>query len=168
MFLEDFKNRVLPIKDKLYRFALKYMKDDDEAKDAVQEVFFKLWRKKDEMHSYINMEAWCMRLTRNYCLDRLKSKAYRSSGNHEFDLQDKARDPYKNTELNDTMNKIYRLIEQLPDKQKDIIHLRDVEGYSYQEISEILQLDINQVKVNLFRARKYLREKLINAEAYGL
>ena len=168
MFLEEFKNRVLPVKDKLYRFALKYMQDDEEAKDAVQEVFLKLWKKKDEMHTYKNMEAWCMRLTRNYCLDKIKSKAYQASGKYEFDLQDKARNPYQDTEMNDTMGKIYRLMEELPGKQKEVIHLRDVEGYSYQEISDILQIDMKHVKINLFRARRFLRQKLINAEAYGL
>jgi RNA polymerase sigma-70 factor (ECF subfamily) len=59
------------------------------------------------------------------------------------------------------------LIDALPDKQKEVIHLRDVEGFSYQEIVEILDMDLNLVKVTLFRARSTIKTKLLNAEAYG-
>ena len=66
------------------------------------------------------------------------------------------------------MQRINQLIASLPEKQRQVIHLRDVEGYSYNEICEILELDMNQVKVNLFRARNAVREKLMKINAYGL
>lgn len=171
MSLEAFKIRVLPSKDKLYRFALKILGDPEEARDVVQEVFIKVWNKRDEMDRLENMEAWCMRLTRNLALDKLKSSKRKLTDsldqNYEVSMGETAT-PYRSTELNDTMKSIGKYIAALPDKQKHIIQLRDVEGYSYNEICEILEIDMNQVKVNLFRARKSVRENLLNANAYGL
>ena len=169
MSLEAFKARVLPTKNKLFRFAFKMLGSEEEAKDIVQEVMIKVWNKRDEMHTYHNMEAWCMRITRNLSLDRLKSKDYRTIGLAKgFDIKEKAITPEKSAELKDTMANINMFIASLPEKQKLIIQLRDIEGFSYKEIADILSLDINQVKVNLFRARKSVKENLLNINAYGL
>ncbi|MEM8566573.1 MAG: RNA polymerase sigma factor [Bacteroidota bacterium] len=171
MSLEAFKTKVLPVKDKLYRFALKLVKSEPEAQDVVQEVLIKVWDKRNEMDEVENLEAWCMRVTRNLSLDKLKSKhASKTSGieeNFEISQGEKAT-PYRSTEMKDTMENIGNLISSLPDKQKQVIQLRDVEGFSYKEIGDIMAIDMNQVKVNLFRARKAVREKLLNINAYGL
>jgi len=171
MSLEAFKIRVLPVKDKLYRFAFRFLKDEDEAKDIVQEVMIKAWNYKDKMHQLENMEAWCMRVTRNMSIDRLKSKQYKytDSMKEGFDVSSgEERTPYRFVESNNTMANISELITKLPQKQQQVIMLRDVEGYSYKEIVDILELDMNQVKVNLFRARKALKENILNINAYGL
>ncbi|MEM6362320.1 MAG: RNA polymerase sigma factor [Bacteroidota bacterium] len=171
MSLEAFKTKVLPVKDKLYRFALKLVKSEPEAQDIVQEVLIKVWDKRNEMDEVENMEAWCMRVTRNLSLDKLKSKhASKTSGMEEdFEIsQGEKVTPYRSTEMKDTMENIGNLISSLPDKQKQVIQLRDVEGFSYKEIGDIMEIDMNQVKVNLFRARKAVRENLLNINAYGL
>ncbi|MEM7108399.1 MAG: RNA polymerase sigma factor [Bacteroidota bacterium] len=171
MSLEAFKTKVLPVKDKLYRFALKLVKSEPEAQDVVQEVLIKVWDKRNDMYKVENLEAWCMRVTRNLCLDKLKSKyASKTSGleeNFEISQGEKA-NPYRSTEMKDIMQNIGNLISSLPDKQKQVIQLRDVEGFSYKEIGDIMEIDMNQVKVNLFRARKAVRENLLNINAYGL
>ena len=171
MSLEVFKTRVLPVKDKLYRFALRLVKSEPEAQDIVQEVLIKVWDKRDQMDQVENLEAWCMRVTRNLSLDKLKSKYSNKTSGLEQDLevtQGEKVTPYRSTEMNDTMRNISKLISSLPEKQKQIIQLRDVEGFSYKEISDIMEIDMNQVKVNLFRARKTVRENLLNINAYGL
>lgn len=169
MSVEAFKTRVLPVKDKLYRFAVRLLRDDEEAKDVVQEAMIRVWNRKDQMDSLQNMEAWCMTVVRNLSLDRLKSKRYKTDGFAEgFEISENGRTPYAETEINNTMNVIHNFIAALPEKQKQIIQLRDIEGYSYKEIGKILGLDANNVKVNLFRARKAVRENLLNTHAYGL
>ncbi|MTI19555.1 RNA polymerase sigma factor [Fulvivirga sp. RKSG066] len=171
MSLEAFKIRVLPVKDKLYRFAFRFLKDEEEARDIVQEVLIKVWNKREQMYQLENMEAWCMRITRNMALDRLKSKQYKNTDSIKegFDVSSgEDVTPYRSVESNDTMTNIARIISTLPEKQRQIIQLRDVEGYSYKEIVDILDIDMNQVKVNLFRARKAIKENLININAYGL
>ena len=169
MSLEAFKARVLPVKDKLYRYTLRILKNEDEAKDVVQETLIKVWNKRDEMHAYENMEAWCIRVARNLALDKLKSKHNKSVDiDNAYDLQSSSQSPYSSTEENDTMSSIQHFINQLPDMQKQVIQLRDIDGFSYKEISDILKQNLNSVKVNLFRARKQVREQLIQVNAYGL
>lgn len=163
--------RVLPVKDKLYRFAFSFMKDADEAQDIVQEVLIKVWNGREKIEELENMEAWCMRITRNMALDRLKSKQYKNTDSlaDDFDISGgENHTPHQAVETNDMMTKINRLISSLPSKQQQVIQLRDIEGYSYKEIGDIMQIDMNQVKVNLFRARKTVKDNLTNINAYGL
>jgi RNA polymerase sigma factor (sigma-70 family) len=170
MNLEAFQNRVLPAKNKLFRFALKFLGNEEEAKDVVQEVFIRVWNGREQMEQVQNWEAWCMRITRNLSLDRIRTLTRKQTQSIEasFDVHHEALTPHESTEAHESMQKITQLIALLPEKQRQVIHLRDVEGYSYNEICEILELDMNQVKVNLFRARNAVREKLTKINAYGL
>jgi len=170
MDLEAFENRVLPAKNKLFRFAFRLLGNEDEAKDIVQEVFVRVWNGRDQMAAVQNWEAWCMRITKNLSLDRIRVMTRKRTQPIEdsFDLHHEALTPLESTEMGESMQKITQMIAALPEKQRQVMHLRDVEGYSYQEICEILELDMNQVKVNLFRARNAVREKMTKIDAYGL
>ncbi len=170
MNIEAFQSRVLPVKNKLFRFALRFLNNEEEAKDVVQEVFIRVWNGRDQMDEVQNWEAWCMRITRNLSLDRIRSMTRRHTQPLEnfFDVQNESLTPLEATEADESMQQISLLISRLPEKQRQVIHLRDVEGYSYNEISEILEIDLNQVKVNLFRARNAIREKIMKLNTYGL
>jgi RNA polymerase sigma factor (sigma-70 family) len=170
MNLEAFENRVLPAKNKLFRFALKFLGNEEEAKDVVQEVFIRVWNGREQMAEVQNWEAWCMRITRNLSLDRIRSIARKQTQPIEesFDVHNEALTPHESTEVHESMQKINQFMASLPEKQRQVMHLRDVEGYSYNEICDILELDMSQVKVNLFRARNAVREKLTKINAYGL
>lgn len=170
MSLEAFKTRVLPAKNKLYRFALRIIGDSEEAKDIVQEVFIKVWTRRESMHTLNNVEAWCMQITKNLCYDRLKSKAYQSNVSvpDNWHPEDSRVTPDREAERSDIMKQIHQCIGELPDKQRNVMLLRDIEGYSYKEIGDILKIDLNQVKVNLFRARQTVKESMVNINAYGL
>ena len=170
MNVEAFQNRVLPAKNKLFRFAFSFLGNEEDAKDIVQEVFIRIWNSRDRMAEIQNWEAWCMRITRNLSLDRIRSINRKQTQPIEgvFNVHHDALTPHESTEADESMEKISQFIAELPDKQREIIHLRDVEGYSYNEICEILELDMNQVKVYLFRARNAVREKLMKINAYGL
>lgn len=170
MDLEAFQNRVLPAKNKLFRFALRFLGNEEEAKDIVQEVFIRVWNGREQMHKVENWEAWCMRITRNLSLDRVRliSRKQTRPIEESMNVQHADLTPYQSTEMEENMQKITQMIDALPEKQRQVIHLRDVEGYSYQEICDILELDMNQVKVTLFRARNAVREKLTKIDAYGL
>jgi RNA polymerase sigma factor (sigma-70 family) len=170
MNIEAFENRVLPSKNKLFRFALKFLGNEEDAKDVVQEVFIRVWNGRDQMDQVQNWEAWCMRITKNLSLDRLRSLTRKNTQPIEetFDIHHEALTPHESTEIHESMQKISQFISSLPEKQRQVIHLRDVEGYSYNEICDILEIDMNQVKVNLFRARNAVREKLMKINAYGL
>jgi RNA polymerase sigma-70 factor (ECF subfamily) len=170
MTLEAFQNMVFPVKNKLYRFAFRLLGDNEEAKDVVQEVFIKVWNGREQMSEIQNMEAWCMRITKNLSLDRLRQQRRRPTDSLEKGMQisNTSLSPAESTELSESMKKISELMAQLPEKQRQVMHLRDIEGYSYNEISEILEIDMSQVKVSLFRARNAVRERLQKMDAYGL
>lgn len=170
MNIEAFQNRVLPAKNKLFRFALRFLNNEEEAKDVVQEVFIRVWNGREQMTQVQNWEAWCMRITKNLSLDRIRSMTRKHTQPIEesYDIRNNELNPEETTEADESMQHISQLIAGLPEKQRQIIHLRDIEGYSYNEICEIMEIDLNQVKVNLFRARNAVREKLTKINAYGL
>ena len=160
----------MPVKSKLFRLAFRLLGSREEAKDLVQEVYIKLWNSREQLGEIQNMEAWCMKVARNLSLDKLKSKQNRVTESIEesFHMQHDSLSPHATAEISESMSKINQWISVLPEKQRQVIHLRDIEGYSYNEICEILELDLNQVKVNLFRARNAVKEKFIKVNAYGL
>lgn len=169
MTIELFKKDILPVKDKLYRLALRMLTNPAEAQDAVQEVLLKLWQQGETLQKIENVEAWAMRVTKNWCLDKLRSKHRRIEDLDQVPVQmDDAPSPQESMERKEVHQKIRRMIEQLPEKQMMVIQLRDIEGMTYQEIEQTLDMPQNQIKTNLFRARqklKVLMTKKINHEA---
>lgn len=168
MNLEEFQKKVFPLKNKLFRFSYSYLKNQEDARDVVQELMMKVWMKKAEMKDVLNWEAWMMRMARNLSLDKLKSKNRQWSELDNLPLRSSGRTPEQITETNDTISIVQEIIKTLPVKQQQVIRLRDMEAYSYKEISDLLEIDINQVKVYLFRARKAVRAQIVKTDAYGL
>lgn len=170
MSLEDFTQLILPIKNKLFRFSLRIVGNEPEAEDVVQEVFIKAWNKRSDLPNYSNVEAWCMTLTKNLSIDKLRSKHRRADPIKEgFDVQSGENDnPFRQASYNDTLERVRRLMDKLPEKQRMVMQLRDIEGHTYQEIADALEISLQQVKVNLFRARQEIRTQLLNSEKYGL
>ena len=167
--LETFKSEVLPLKNRLFRFAYSILGDHDLSKDVVQETMLKVWEKRNDLSRIQNLEAWCMTMTRNFALDKLRSKHHktidlREGLNQEYD----EKSPYQLVELGNTIELIDKIVSDLPRKQQETFQLRDIEGFSYQEISEITGYNINDVKVNIFRARKIIRINLLKMHTHGL
>ena len=110
-----------------------------------------------------------MRLTKHLAIDKLRSRHRRTDPiDQHGDFQGAGPTPYEATVTGDTISRVRRLIEGLPEKYRLVIQLRDIEGLSYQEICEVLEMPLSQVKINLFRARQQVREALVKSESYGL
>ena len=162
MVARDFKTSVLPVSKKLLRFATHFLKDEDEAKDVVQDVFLKLWQKKEELVKVENIEAYAMRMTRNRCLDVIRgNKVIPIDNDTDRKLKEETEDVHSKVELSESANQIKRLIEKLPDLQRTIMHYRDIEQLSYDEIEEATGLKVNAIRVNLSRARKKVRDEFL-------
>ncbi len=164
----DFLNTVLPFKDKVFRLAKRLLVSTDEAEDATQELYLKLWKNKNKLENYNNIEAFAMTMTKNYCLDQLKAKRSNNLSIVHSNYKDNNISLQRDIELKDSVSKVHELIEALPEKQKLIIQLRDVESYEYEEIGKILDLQPTAVRVALSRARKTIREQLIKQHNYGI
>ena len=166
MDANTFKIKVLPLNTKLYGFALRILNDTPEAEDIVQEVFIKLWNMRKKLDSYKNIEALAMSMTKNLCIDKirrrktikLEEKHYNNNNNiNEQNNSDNI------IEQNKLISKIHIAIKELPEQQHIIIQLKDIEGYDYEEISQIMQMNINSIRVCISRARKKLREIIIKS-----
>ncbi|MBQ4914840.1 RNA polymerase sigma factor [Maribacter sp. MMG018] len=164
----EFLNVVMPFKDKLYRLAKRLLVSSEEAEDATQEILLKLWAKKKSMANYKNVEAFAMTMTKNFCLDRLKSK---QAGNLKLvhsNYKEEGTSLQNQVEARDSISWVERIMEELPEQQKMVLQLRDVEQYEYDEIEALLGMKPTAIRVALSRARKTVREKLMEKHSYGI
>ena len=164
----DFLNVVMPFKDKLFRLAKRLLVSTEEAEDATQEVLLKLWSKNKQMDNYNNVEAFAMTMTKNFCLDRLKSKQASNLKLVHSNYTDANVSVDRQIEAIDSVSWVQRIMESLPEQQKMVLQLRDVEQYDYNEIAETLEMNPTAVRVALSRARKTVRKKLMEKHNYGI
>ena len=156
-----FNRMMTDLRPKLYRFALALTKRTDEADDVVQEVGMKLWERRKDLAAVDSIEAYAMKAVRNSCLDHARSPHNRTEELIEpFDTAHE-QTPYKMLEQADMAAFVRRLIDRLPEQQKMVIRLRDVEGYELNEIAEILDINEGAVRTNLSRARQKVRDELL-------
>lgn len=168
MIARDFKTNILPVSKKLLRFATHFLKDEDEAKDAVQDVFLKLWQKRDELEKIENVEAYAMQMTRNRCLDVIRAnKTIPINAETDRKLKEESVDVHLQIEFSESANQIKKLIDRLPDLQRTVMYMRDIEQLSYDEIAETTELQINAIRVNLSRARKKVRDEFLKLNHNG-
>jgi len=161
----EFKEKVLPVSQKIFRLADRILGNTHDAEDVVQEIWMKLWQMKDNLMEVKNIESFAFRMTRNLCLDKIKLKKPqyyddRVATSYRFEGADQGPDPFKSIELKDTMEKVNHIIGNLPEQQQTLLQLREIEGMEYDEISVITGLEVNAIRVNISRARKKLRESL--------
>lgn len=162
----EFISLVLPLKDRLFRVAWSMLRSKEEAEDIVQDVMLKVW--KDEKGKAENMAAYCYAMTRNLALNRLALKDNQSRELGEAYDREALEEPLERVICADKMKLLHQMITGLPGLQQEIIQLRDIEGLSYQDIAKTLQVTEEQVKVNLFRARKKMKAWYLKMENYGL
>jgi RNA polymerase sigma-70 factor (ECF subfamily) len=167
MTAESFLQQFMPYRNRLYRLSLRLLGNQADAADLVQDVYLKLWNMRDQMDQYSSTEAFAMTMTKNLCFDRLKSAAKQSvriAQNHN--LVDNL-SPDKLIEFDETYSSIEEFISNLPEVQQLVMHLRDIENYQFDDIAQITGLSPNNIRVSLSRARKTVREQLMNRNGYG-
>ncbi|MFA5330690.1 MAG: sigma-70 family RNA polymerase sigma factor [Prolixibacteraceae bacterium] len=169
MLARDFKTEVLPLSNKLLRFALQILQNEEEAKDVLQDIFLKLWQKRDELEKVENIEAFAMRMIRNRCLDTIRARRTVSMELvKKIKFQEDESSETDHLDQLDSAKLVKRIIGELPDLQRTIIHLRDIEQLEYEEIADATQLNVNAIRVNLSRARKKVRDEILKIQNYGI
>ncbi|WP_452229461.1 MULTISPECIES: RNA polymerase sigma factor [unclassified Lacinutrix] len=164
----EFLHIVMPFKDKVFRLAKRLLVSREEAEDATQEVLLKLWKNKTKIQEYKNVEAFSMTMTKNFCLDKLKSKQAQNLKLVHSNYQDNNTSLQKQLEFSDSVRWVAKIIEDLPEQQKMVVQLRDIEQYDFDEIGKMLDMNNTAVRVALSRARKTIREKLTKTHNYGV
>jgi RNA polymerase sigma-70 factor (ECF subfamily) len=164
----EFMQTVSPFKDKLFRMAKRLLVSTEEAEDATQEVMVKLWSKNESLKQLNSVEAMAMTMTKNYCLDQLKSKRASNLKLVHTNYTDREASLQQKIEDHDTWNWVEKIMQELPEQQKLIVQLRDIEEMEFEEIGTILEMNETAVRVALSRARKTIREKMIKTHRYGI
>lgn len=168
MHQNEFVQLITPFKDKVFRLAKRLLVSTEEAEDATQEVMVKLWAKNETLYELNSVEAMAMTMTRNYCLDQLKSKRAGNMSISHNNYQDRQAGLQQQMEDGDRLQWVERIINDLPEQQRMIIQMREVEEYEFEEIAKVLGMNETAVRVALSRARKVLREKMMQIEQYGI
>jgi len=170
MTKEEFKTRVLPVKGKLFRLAVTMLSSRQEAEDTIQDAYLKLWNMRERLSEYSSIEALAVTVTKNLCFDKLRSYRNRKQNNggleHMQLVSAGQKNPAETVELDESLQHVHEIIGQLPDQQRLVIHLRDIEQYSYEEIAEMTGLKVNNIRVALSRARKSVREEYQKKQNY--
>ena len=168
----DIKRDILPLKDTMYRLALRITLNSQEAEDVVQDVIIKVW-KQSQNESFLstidNLQAYLLRLTRNLAIDRQRLKANQAES---LDAMVEAGQQHVVTSLmtesterslatTERLTLVRRIMDTLPEKQRTAMQLRDFEGKTYKEIAAIMEITEEQVKVSIFRARQAVKAKIL-------
>ncbi len=163
-----FLNQIDEIRNKIFRITKRILVSQEEAEDATQEVIVKLWEmdaaKRDGFKS---IEAYSVTMAKNYCLDRLKSKQAQNLSLDERLVNAPSDSLQKKIEQTDELNLVGGLIDKLPERERMIIQLREIEQYDFNEIASILNLPEGTIRVYLSRTRKKLRKQFTEMQNHG-
>lgn len=167
----SFRSDILPMKDTLFRLALRITLSREEAEDIVQDTLIKVWNRRDSWDTIKSVEAFSLTICRNIALDRLRLHANNNASldaGTSGEKADSASNPYERTVQREKVEIVRSLIDNLPEKQRSCMQLRDIEGKTYKEIAAILSITEEQVKINIFRARQTIKQQFQQYDNYGL
>ena len=159
----SFRTTVLPLGDRLFRLALRITMNRAEAEDVVQDTLLKVWEQRSQWEQIDNLEAFAIATCRNRALDIAKRAGRNTKSLDEVEtshLTPLTSQP--SLEAREQLSLVKRLMDSLPEVQRTIMLLRDIEGKTYQEIAESLGISETQVKVYLHRARTKIKKWIIN------
>ena len=166
----SFRNDVLPLKNELFRLALRITLNRVEAEDIVQDTLIKVWDRRFEWENIDSIEAFSLTVCRNLSLDRLRQKENSNDSLEDVNIAEPvaSSNPQDRMIQEDRVSLVRQIIDSLPEKQRSCMQLRDFEGKSYKEIAQVLDITEEQVKVNIFRARQMVKQKYLKLDNYGL
>jgi RNA polymerase sigma-70 factor, ECF subfamily len=161
MSRDDFNEYVRQLSRSLYGYAFRILLTREEAEDAVQEIFIKLWKMGEKLDEYNSIQALATTMIRNYCIDQLRKQKHMFQDQNYNQEQNciTSQSPHEQMEQRESDIIVRNIIESLPDLYKTIIKLHDIEGFSYEEIAEKTGQNINTLRVTLSRARGLVKEE---------
>jgi RNA polymerase sigma-70 factor (ECF subfamily) len=163
-----FNNKIMPLSQGMYRYALSILKDSDTAQDVVQDCLMKIWKKRQMLSNINSHEAWAMRIIRNQCYDWVKANSRFTIDAAEAQLVAESEPPDHKSILGDSRLWLDKIVGSLSPKSREIFHLREIEEMPYQEIAEVMSLSLSDVKVSVYRTRQKIRSSFQKIEEYGI
>ncbi len=160
MTANEFKHKILPLSQRIFPFVARILKNDEEAQDAVQEIMIKMWNSRNKLSKHPNITGFVILAARNYCLDQLKKKKIEQVDILNPRLMSDLYIDQQQTEYEDTYKLVHNIVAELPENQKEILLMRDIDGFEFDEIVALTNLKIEHIRVLLSRARKHVRVQL--------
>lgn len=149
---------ILPLQNSLYRLAYAMLRNREEAEDVVQEIFYRLWSKRNMLDQLDSIKAFSLKMTKNLCLDKIKGRKRVIGEIEKMDLRSDQPNPHEKAEAGNLVAIVQKIISTLPEQQQLVLHLRNIEELSLDEISTVTEMSVNHVRVTLSRARKNINE----------
>src|SRR5664280_1966928 len=151
----DFNDLVRQLNRNLYGLAFRILRNQEEAEDAVQDVFIKLWNMGRKIDEYKSIGALAATMTKNTCIDLIRKKKHIVQEGYEgMELSGHDNSsPYELMASREPEDILYHIIDQLPEIYKEVIKLREIDGMTYEEIADKTKQNINTLRVTLSRAR---------------
>ena len=163
MSIEEFKSAIISLRENMLIVAMKMLQQEEDAEDVVQESLLRLWSNRSQLTKIDNPGGFAMQTVKNACIDKLRMQRT-TVDVATLNLHLAETDPYVNLEQQDAVDLVKQIIKQLPELQRRIILMRDVDGYELHEIATITGTQITAVTMNLSRARKRVRDRFFKNE----
>jgi len=166
MTAEEFKENIIPYSRKLYPMIKRILKEEEESRDATQELMLKLWGRRNDLGKCANVSAYIVAVAKNYCFDLLKKKRpERINEKEEYKIANLPAGE-KSFELKERHEQVQKIITNLPQKYREVIQLRDIDGFTFEEIKEMTGFEIPYARVILSRARMRVKNELLKIYSY--
>lgn len=167
MSTEEFKNTIIPYSQKLYPMLYRILRNEEETRDALQDLMVKLWKKRNDLKKCSNQSAYIITMARNYSFDLLKKKKPILVDEHDDHKILNIEAPEVSQETREKYNHVHKIIENLPEKYKTVIRFRDIDGLSFDEIKELTGDETATIRVILSRARLKVKHEIEKIYNYG-
>ena len=167
MSQNTYHTHILPASDGMYRYALSIVHEPETARDVVQDCLTKIWSIRKDLDKVEKVNAWAFRIVRNRCIEIMRRNRYADLDEKVVNMRHTGT-VEEQAITNDFISQLKQVLKQLPGKQQEVFHLREVEDMSYQDIAETCGLSESDVKVNIHRARKKVKEAMQKIDAYGI
>lgn len=160
MTTEEFKNSVLPVSRKIYPMLKRILKNEEETRDALQDLMLKLWDRRFELTKCKNRNAYIVTMAKNYSFDLLKKKRPSAIGEKEEYKILQLEAAETDYETKEKFEQVQKVIANLPEKYRTVIEMRDIDGFSFEEIKEMTGFEVPYIRVILSRARQKVKEEV--------
>lgn len=173
--MQSFEELIYQYEKKVYNVALRVFKNPEDAKDISQDVFIKIYKNLDKFDNKSSFSTWIYRITTNTCIDELRKRKGKETvsinndieddeGRFKREFADNEPTPEEKVISKEGESEIIKSMNTLSDEHRTIIVMRDIEGLSYTEISEIIGVSIGTVKSRISRARLQLKNIILKRE----
>ena len=158
--MSDFNNIWIPLADRFYRVAYYLLESEEDAEDAVQELYLKLWAARSGLSGVQNPSAYGISMLKNICIDRIRKRMVRKAEPLEKVSHPEDADQESRTDMKDTLRYLLQEMEKLPQKQRTVLRMKAVEGLGYEDIARRTGLSEVYIRVLVTMARKTLKSKI--------